>query len=219
MKDPKRISRAGMPVLTQGPLELLNKHVTDTFAAFIRRIEELTATKPQMLLIELDRPSEFNETVKMLTTDDVESFSEAGFLGRERPSKSGLVAIEEIKNSGDNLNPKRYLAKGPSGGRSLGQLFRNIQTPSKHRLADLFEIVRPKTTKDNPTGRVGISEVRPSDIAKNGDLSGASRQIQVSQTTKDSLLDQKIKAGDILFAHRGPIARAAYVTQADVEFP
>ncbi|MGC1496295.1 MAG: restriction endonuclease subunit S [Sulfitobacter sp.] len=183
----------------------------------IRRVAELTTTKPPMIMIELNRPGEFIETIKMVSTDDVENFCETGFLGRERPGKSGLVSIEEIQTSGDNLVPKRYLAKGPAGGRSIADAFANIRTPLKFRLADLFEVIRPKTTKNNPSGDENIKEVRPSDIHESGDLSETFRKIALRDTVIIGLQDQRIKAGDLLFAHRGPVGRVGYVTKQNIQ--
>ncbi|KEJ89150.1 restriction endonuclease subunit S [Sulfitobacter donghicola] len=183
----------------------------------VRRVAELTTTMPPMIMIEFGRPGESVETVKIVSTDDVENFCEAGFLVRERPGKSGLVSIEEIQISGDNLAPKRYLAKGPAGGRSIADAFANIRKPLKYRLADLFEVIRPKTTKSNPTGEEEINELRPSDIHESGDLSGTFRKIALRDTVTIGLQEQRIKAGDLLFAHRGPVGRVGYVTKQNIQ--
>ena len=183
----------------------------------IRRIAELTTTVPPMVSIQLGRPGELNGTVKMVSTDDIESFSEAGFHGGKHHGKSGLISIDEIRTSGDNLTPKRYLAKGPAGGRSIADVFSNIQTPSKYRLADLFEVIRPKTTKNNSTGDGEIDELRPSDIRESGDLSGTFRKITLRDTVKSGLQEQKLNAGDLIFAHRGPVGRIGYVTKDDIQ--
>jgi hypothetical protein len=170
-----------------------------------------------MFLIELDTTDEETDAIRMESTATIERFLGKLSQGREIRGKSELVTVDNIRSLGDSLAPKRYLSKGPVGGRGIGEVFRNIHTPSTHKLADLFEIIRPKTTKDNPTGTMQINELRPGDISENGNLSGAFRKIHVKPALETGLQEQKIKAGDILFAHRGPIGRVGYVTQADVE--
>lgn len=183
----------------------------------IRRVVELTTITPHMILIELGPPDEFNKTIRMMSTDAVDRFT--GTVSREKEirGKSELITVGEIRAAGDSLAPRRYLSKGPAGGSSIGALFTNNYTPTKHRLADLFEIIRPKTTRDDPVGKLRINELRPGDISENGGLSGAYRSINVKLALEAGLLEQKIKAGDILFAHRGPVGRVSYVSDADME--
>lgn len=191
------------------------QHLLETMR--IRHVAELTSTTRSMTVIELGQQGELNETVRMVSTETIKRFLGAEHHEREIRGVSERVTVTEIGSAGDSLGPARYLANGPAGGRSVGAVFKNTHTPTKYKLADLFEIVRPKTTKDDPVGKLKINEVRPGDVSDLGDLLASSRELHVKSASKSGLLEQKIKAGDVLFAHRGPIGRVAYVTQGDVE--
>lgn len=185
----------------------------------INRLVDLVATTPPLVLIELDSTDGWNDAIKMETADHVEGFLSKRQYGRQIRGKYELISADQISSSGDSLDPKRYLSKGPVGGRGIGEVFRNVNTPSTHRLADLFEIIRPKTTRNNPTGNTLINEIRPSDLSDRGDLSGTFRKINMRKEQLPSLMEQKVQVGDILFAHRGPVGRVGYVTHADAEGP
>ena len=186
-------------------------------ATRINRVSELTTTTPHQVLIELQPTNGFDEHIKMETSHTIERFIGIHRYGKQLRGKSEVVSIEEIHSAGDTLVPTRFLSKGPVGGRGLSAQFTNLRTPTKFRLADLFEIIRPKTTRDDPVGDFRIQEVRAGDITPNGEISGASRKIFIRETLERGLADQVIKSGDVLFAHRGPIGRVAYVRDTDVQ--
>lgn len=183
----------------------------------IKRVAELTNTDPPLTVIELSQQDDYNENIEMLSTNAVKSFLDSQYHKREIRGVFERVAVMDISSAGDSLNPTRYLANGPTGGHDVNKILKNKYTPTKYKLVDLFEIIRPKATKDDPVGKLRINEVRPSDISEFGDLSVSSRTIHVKLSSELGLLEQKIKAGDILFAHRGPIGRVAYINQASVE--
>ncbi len=153
----------------------------------------------------------------MVSADTVHRFTGMELYQRNLRGKSDVVAVDEILAAGGSLAPSRYLGDGPTGGRSLSDHFQNTYKPTRHRLADFFEIIRPKTTKSDPVGTLLLREVRAGDLTENGEISGASRQINIRATLESGLEEQLLKPGDVLFAHRGPVGRVAYVNGSEVD--
>lgn len=183
----------------------------------ICRVAEYRTGSLAEVLIETCPSDDPSVEVRMVSTDSFELFSMSGHGSPQVRGKSEQVTLEEILAAGSSLAPTRYLAQGPTGGRGITAAFKNMRTPTKYRLADLFEVVRPKATKDNSVGELEIKELRPSDLSEHGQLLGPFRQISVKASLEKNLEEQQLKAGDIVFAHRGPYGRVAYVTEDDIK--
>lgn len=193
---------------------LTRQHLLDLFR--IRKVSELTMTQPHRFLIEVGPVGHENEIIQMAKIGAVPDLIGAAPSRSSSVRSSGLISVSEIRSAGDSLNPARYLATGPAGGGNLAEHFNNAFRPTKYRLADFFDIIRPKTTKSDPVGTLTIQEIRAGNISANGEISGMPRRISVRATLAIGLEEQVIKPGDILFAHRGPIGHVAYVADADV---
>jgi len=115
------------------------------------------------------------------------------------------------------LIPRRYLDKGPTGGGNLTTRINNIIESSNYRLADIFEVIRPKTIRDDPVGTLIIDEVRGVNISRFGEIMGDLRDVRVRSTLKSRFDEQRLRPGDIVFAHRGPIGRVAYVSEQNLQ--
>ena len=183
----------------------------------ISRVAELSGPHACQFVIQLGADYAANETIQMVLAENTQRFTGTAPMRQKLRAKSDLISIDEIQAAGGTLKPARYLERGPTGGIDIASQFRNATNPAKYRLADLFDIIRPKTTKDDPVGTLSIHEISGSNISKIGVISGSFRKINVRATLAGGLEEQSLKPGDILFAHRGPIGRVAYVTEADLE--
>ncbi|WP_458791618.1 restriction endonuclease subunit S [Yoonia sp. MH D7] len=178
----------------------------------ISQVTELTIYQPHVFAIELSRAGRPNETIRMVVTKMVHDLTRPP-LGRSplRP-KLAMVSVDDVRTAGDSLKPSRYLGTGPSGGRDFTEMMSNISGRPKYVLADFFEIIRPKTTRNDLVGTFPLQEARAGNISENGEFRGSFRKINVRSTLAVGLDEQVIKTGDILFAHRGPVGKVAYVT-------
>jgi hypothetical protein len=189
-----------------------------------RRISRVTEMAENILgetmmarfLIELDTSEGSNESVLMSWADNSQQFTGVDLRLEAARERAQAATIEEINAAGNTLKPSRYIAKNAVGGTGLANFFSNTRIIPKYRLADLFMVVRPKTTRDDPTGQLSINEIRAGDISELGEALNASRKIAVRTSMETNLSDQVIRAGDILFAHRGPIGRVAYIRDTDL---
>lgn len=191
---------------------LTRQHLLDLLR--IRKVTELKVTQPHRFLIELGPSRHENEAIQMAAAGSVHQLTRTAPKRSQNGRTKALISVDEIRSAGDSLKPARYLAVGPTGGRDFAEQMNNISYSTKYRLADFFEITRPKTTKNDPVGTFAISEMRAGNISANGEILGALRKINVRSTLAVGLEEQVIKLGDILFAHRGPIGHVAYVTDA-----
>ncbi|MEP2878157.1 MAG: hypothetical protein ABJP13_00040 [Sulfitobacter sp.] len=194
---------------------LARQHLLDHFR--LRKVTELTTGQPHRFLIEIDPMGQVNEEIQMAVAATSGRPSRTGEGRKLNRRKSAFIPVSDIRSAGDTLKPSRYLVTGPAGGQNLAEHFNNVFRPAKYRLADLFEIIRPKATKHDPVGTFAIQEVRAGNISANGEITGELRKIVVRSTLAIGLEEQVIKPGDILFAHRGPIGHVTYVTSTDVE--
>ena len=137
--------------------------------------------------------------------------------GNSRPRTSGNISYDVIYDTGHSFLPARYFSKGPSGGRGIVGKARNHFEAKTFKLVDVFDVIRPKSTKNDPAGSLEIQELRAGNITSVGGIEGDLRHITVRPTKGPSLEAQIIKEGDILFAHRGPIGRVAYVADTDLD--
>lgn len=183
----------------------------------VRRVSDVTMIQPDRFLIEL---GPLGVDLEMISLDEPRTAQHLTKTTHDRnlfrPSFA-LIPVAEIRSAGASLKPSRYITTGPAGGQDLAVQMKNIANPPKRRLVDLFEITRPKTTKDDPTGTFSIQEVRAGNISANGEVTGRLRKINVRSSSATRLEEQVIKPGDILFAHRGPIGHVAFVTDADIQ--
>ncbi|MEO9844488.1 MAG: restriction endonuclease subunit S [Roseobacter sp.] len=182
----------------------------------IRRMTELQHSSSPLIAIETTSSEEISEKIRMVASTSLQDFAIHDYDCPELRGKSENVTRDEIKSAGDTLFPSRYLARGPTGGNSISTAFRNIRTPPKHRLVDLFEIIRPKALKKDAAGDAVVTELRPSDISMRGDLHGTSRVVNVRAGSESNFDNQKLSEGDVVFAHRGPVGRVCYITQEDI---
>ena len=183
----------------------------------VGRITELSLSSPRLIAIETTASDDMSEQIKMGSSASQPEFDILEFSGRVFPGKSISVSIDEIGAAGSLLSPRRYLTVGPTGGNSIGAVFKNMRTPPKHKLYQLFEIIRPKTTKKDPNGEFSIKELRPSDLSERGDLSGSYREVRVRKGSESKFDAQKLRRNDVVFAHRGSIGRVCYITDDDVQ--
>jgi len=183
----------------------------------IDSVTELTMTSPHLFLIKLVPGFAQVISIRMAVTSDASKVGVYVSKANEYSRKVADIPLSDIRSAGDTLKPARYLVTGPSGGRNPAEVFRNAFFPGKHKLADLFEIIRPKTTRHDPVGTFEIQEVRAGNISENGEITGQLRRIGIRSTLAIGLEEQLIKPGDILFAHRGPIGHATYVTDATTQ--
>lgn len=142
-----------------------------------------------------------------------ESISQA--IGREVPyielqSRSQFVSQDEIGAAGFTLQPARYLSTNRGQTGNLATSLRLLRNPTKNRLADYFDIIRPKATTSDPVGEL-LWEIRAGNLTEMGEITPDYRKVTVRETKRSSLEEQRLRNGDILFAHRGPIGRVAYV--------
>jgi hypothetical protein len=182
----------------------------------IRQVLEMKMPQPRQFMLELSPVGTANETVWMVSTDTVQQLSRAVPALRPVRGKSVQVSVDEIRSAGDCLKPARYIGTGAAGGRDFAERIHNILNPTEYRLADIFDVVRPKTTKHDPVGTLKVQEVRSGNISANGEILGALRTINVRSTLAGGLEEQMIKPGDILFAHRSPIGHVAYITNENI---
>lgn len=183
----------------------------------IIRVAELGPTYSYKYLIEFSKLDNSNDHIHMAAVSGRHEITLADMYTQEHRGSFQNVSIEEIQHAGSTLLPSRFLGKGPVGGDSFVEILMSVQKPAKLRLADLFKVIRPKTIKNDPVGDFDIQEVRAGDISRNGEITGASRKLRVRETLAINLEEQKIKSGDILFAHRSPIGHVAYVTDQDIQ--
>lgn len=144
------------------------------------------------------------------------NFPHFGAWRKELPNKIGVrnrVSTSGIRREKATLLPARYLTKGPMGNLSSG----DWRTPSRYQMIDLFRVIRPKTTRHVPGETLNINEVRAGDITDQGEIYGRLRQITVRDNQRQSLDQQRIRAGDILFTHKGPVGRVTFITEETVE--
>ncbi len=132
------------------------------------------------------------------------------FEARELRGANQTISPAEIENLQGVLLPSKYLGNGPTAGNELQKIFENLHRPVRTRLADLFDVIRPKTTRHDSNGDFPITEVRAGDITELGEIAETSRQLLVMTTKADKLEEQELSPGDILLAHRGPVGRVAY---------
>lgn len=167
-------------------------------------------------LLELDTTGGQNETIMMVQADEFAQLTGPFVRTHEARGKAQRVSVEEVIAAGRVLKPTRYIAKNQVGGRGIAETFNNSRLIPQYRLADLFRVIRPKTTRNDPLGNSFIQEIRAGDLTDLGQILAPSRKIEVQDFIPKRLEDQLIQSGDILFAHRGPIGRVAYVNDDDL---
>lgn len=183
----------------------------------VSQVTELSIPQRRLFALEISKTGDPNEVIRMVVTNVVKDLIHPP-LGRSpfRP-KMMVVSVNDIRSAGGSLKPSRYHAMGPIGGSNLRQRLGNVSRPPKHKLIDFFEVIRPKTTRKDPVGTLELHEVRAGNISRNGEIVGLLSRVAVRSTLEGGLEEQVIKPGDILFAHRGPIGRVAYVTEANAQ--
>lgn len=185
-------------------------------SARIHQVLELTWMEPSTFMIRLEANRTNTDQVHIASTRNSLYIGRDALLIHECRGSNLFVSFDEIRRAGDSLRPSRYLESGPAGGPNFRIEMVNAQLPTKYRLADLFEVIRPKTTRNDQVGTFALHEVRAGNISHNGEITGNYNTVNVRDTQVSRLEQQLIKPGDILFAHRGPIGRTAYVTKDDL---
>lgn len=183
----------------------------------IQEVAELTLTEPRRFLIELGTMGHADESIRMVRAASLKGFDNDDRHQGPHRRTSALIPINEIRRAGGILSPKRYLAAGLTGGKGISSQLSNRLRPSNNRLADYFEVTRPKATKNDPVGTMSFQEIGAGNISANGELGGPLRKITIRETLSAGLEEQVIKPGDILFAHKGPIGQVAFVMNTVVE--
>jgi hypothetical protein len=186
-------------------------------ARCIDRVAELDTADAPQYLITLRNAEISPDQVQMISTSDVQRFTGVDPFTRSVRGTYQLISIDDVQTAGGALLPKRYLATGPVAGSDLATHFKNATNAIGHRLADLFEIIRPKTIRDDPVGTLPIQEISGVHISQFGELSGPPRKADIRSTLKARFDEQRLRPGDIVFAHRGPIGRAAYLSEENLE--
>ena len=85
--------------------------------------------------------------VSMVSMRKADTIGKGGFLDRSQGEFKGKmqdVSILDIQSSGDNLLPSRYLSKSTRKIIELTDVLKFVRSPEKIRLADVFEVIRPK---------------------------------------------------------------------------
>ncbi|WP_299415789.1 hypothetical protein [uncultured Sulfitobacter sp.] len=113
------------------------------------------------------------------------------------------VERAEIATNEYVLIPRRYLLYAP-GPRRIGQHRPDVETA---RLDSLFRIHRPSVVTDDPPETVNFREVSPQDISEDGMVLAASRGLTVGQAKWESLEQQKLRSGDLLFTIKGQVGK------------
>lgn len=158
--------------------------------------------------VELGAADQHYDNVIMKSADRLPQQLE--FEAREHRGANQTISPGEIENLRGILLPSKYLGDGPTAGKNIKKAFRNRHRPARTRLADLFHVIRPKTTRNDTTGTLLLTEVRAGDITQLGEIAETSRQLLLTDTKKEKLKEQELRLGDILLAHRGPVGRVAY---------
>lgn len=180
----------------------------------LRRVTELVYSQPKTapefrFAVELNPGDEFLKLIQMTRVQSLLEFRSA--RARQMRGKNQRVTIDDIALHGKTLLPSRFLGVGPVDADTLSNLYAKMRKPGGTRLADLFEVIRPKTTRHESQGELTIHEVRAGDITEQGEISKASRQICVRETIGPNLASQELRTDDILLAHKGPVGRVAYI--------
>ncbi|MBY6202836.1 restriction endonuclease subunit S [Maritalea mobilis] len=183
----------------------------------IYRVAELQAEKDSQYMISLNESRISADEVQMISTRDVQRFIGAVPFTKTVRKRATFVSVEEIQTAGGSLLPKRYLSAGPVGGPNFVTRTQNAMYATEYRLADLFEIIRPKTIRNDPVGTLQIQEVSGINISHFGEILGTPRNVTVRSTLEERFEEQRLKPGDIVFAHRGPIGRVAYLSEQSLE--
>jgi len=177
----------------------------------ISKVSHLNKAEPPKFFIELAKPGYMNDSINMSQSPDLRSPKD------KKPffSNARDVSYDEIRSAGHSLMPSRYMTKGPAGGNGIVEVIRNEFKEKKFNLSELFEVIRPKETKNAAEGTLEIQELRAGNITPNGEIEGRLRNVSIRATRMPSLDEQVVKAGDILLAHRGSIGHVAYITETD----
>jgi len=183
----------------------------------IQQIEELKLAQPNRFLIILSNSGNLSEKITFVAAKTFRLEFRSAHLEKKHGRTSAVISVDDIRAAGYILRPSRYLGTGPAGGEGTAKFVKSVLHATEHKLADFFEIIRPKTTKKDPVGQSQIEEISAGNISPNGEIRGETRKFMVRPTVANGLDEQLIKAGDILFAHRGPIGNVAFVMDSDLE--
>jgi len=182
-------------------------------ARCIDRVAELATEDAPRYLINLRNAKTSPDQVQMISTSDLQRFIGTDPFTKSVRGTSALVSVDDLQAAGGTLLPRRYLVTGPVGGSDLATHFKNARNATGYRLADLFEIIRPKTIRDDPVGTFPIQEISGVNISQFGELSDKPRKANIRSTSQARFDEQRLRPGDIVFAHRGPIGRVVYLSK------
>lgn len=149
----------------------------------IQRVAELEGTQDPAYLISLGGFGLPTDQIQMISTPDVRQFIGTVPLRGQLHKRSTFVSIDDLEVAGGNLLPQRYISNGPIGVPSLARRSSYIRNPTHFCLADLFDIIRPKTIREDPVGTAGVREISGRNISQFGDLLGRPRQVYIRSST------------------------------------
>lgn len=89
------------------------------------------------------------------------------------------------------------------------------RSPGEFRVADIFDVIRPKFVRNDPVGDDFIIELGARNLSADNEFIDINRRISVRHTRLASLEEQRIRKGDILFVHRTNIGQVYYVNPED----
>lgn len=151
-----------------------------------------------------------------LDLEDQDTIS-AILSGFRRPTKNHAhvrwVTDDDIRRSGYNLSPNRYLAERSQP--NLGSFLRS-KTP-RRALGELADLLRPPTiqqSEDVTHGGDSLYEVSVSDVGEDGIVAWPPKKtIIVGKNEKPLTNAQLLWRGDILICIKGAVGRVGYVDE------
>lgn len=185
----------------------------------IDQIAELEGARGSTHLISLGGFGLARDQIQFILTRSVRQFVGTVPFQGSLVRNSTSVSIDSLQAAGGTLLPKRYLSKGPSGAPGLIKYPSYTRNPAHFCLADLFDIIRPKSIREDPVGTAEVREISGRNISQFGDILERPRQVCIRSTTLGRFDEQELRPGDVVFAHRGPIGRVAYLSENYLEPP
>lgn len=178
----------------------------------VTEVSQLRKSSPPIFFIMLEKPHYMNDNVFFKNSTCLGLRS----LNKKYISDARIVSYEEIEETGYSLTPSRYIINGPvGGGNNMAEKHRNRFEAKKFKLTDFFDVIRPKETKNAAEGTLMLQELRAGNITPNGEIEDDFRRVSIRASRQPSLEEQKIRAGDILLAHRGSLGNVAYISESD----
>ncbi|PZX12825.1 hypothetical protein LX81_03532 [Palleronia aestuarii] len=181
------------------------KHITELPLAPANRQPD------SRFILDLDTDDHPNASFVVRRSDLLSTWPEWTPTIRERRGAVQQVSYDEVRAANGSLAPVRFLSTGPLRGGSIAKIISRGREPERVRLSDVFDVIRPKTTRGEQWGEERVTEVTPSDISDYGEILGTSRKISVREGIFVRLEEQKLRVNDIVLALKGPVGRVGHI--------